>query len=97
MMIEPTSESSEKSSEPSGCVKLSSQTASDTLASGDDKAPTLLQVMMSVLAAFGGVQNKENKERDFKHGNFKVFVIVAASFTFLFLLGIFAVVQLVLK
>ena len=63
----------------------------------DDRAPNILQVIASVFAAFIGIQNKKNKERDFKHGNFKVFVAVAAIFTLLFLLSIFTVVQIVLN
>lgn len=65
--------------------------------SKDDEtnAPTMLQVIGSVMAAFIGIQSKKNKERDFKHGNFKVFVVVAAIFTLLFLIGIFTVVQIV--
>lgn len=57
--------------------------------------PTMWQVIFSVMSAFVGIQNSKNKERDFKHGNFKVFVFVAAALTLLFLATIFTVVQLV--
>ena len=40
----------------------------------DDKSPSFLQVVGSVLAAFFGVQSSKNKERDFKHGNHRVFI-----------------------
>ena len=62
----------------------------------DEKAPNLLQVVASVLAAFFGVQSSKNKERDFKHGNHKVFIIVGLVMTVVFLLTVFTVVQMVL-
>lgn len=62
----------------------------------NSKAPTLFQVILSVMAAFIGIQNKKNKERDFKYGSFKIFVIVAVIITLLFLLTILAIVQVVL-
>ncbi|MFT7130046.1 MAG: hypothetical protein ACI89U_002168 [Gammaproteobacteria bacterium] len=61
----------------------------------ESKKPTILEVIFSVMAAFVGIQSRKNKERDFKHGNFKVFVVVAAAFTLLFLITIIAIVQLV--
>ncbi len=62
----------------------------------ESKKPTLLQVIFSVMAAFVGIQNKKNKERDFKYGNFKVFVAVAATFTLIFLVTIITIVQIVI-
>lgn len=60
------------------------------------KAPTFFQVMGSVLAAFFGVQSSKNKERDFKHGNHKVFIAVGIVMTLVFLLTVITVVQIVL-
>ena len=68
---------------------------SDELDEG--KALNIFQVMGSVSAAFLGVQSKENKERDFKRGNFKVFVAVGIIFTFLFLYGVATLVQVILN
>ena len=65
--------------------------------SQDDKAPNLLQVIGSVLSAFIGIQSSKNKERDFKHGNHKVFIIVGVGLTITFLLTVFTVVQVVLS
>lgn len=62
----------------------------------NDKAPNILQVIGSVLAAFVGIQNKKNKERDFKHGNHKVFIAVGIIMTLVFLISVLTVVQLVL-
>lgn len=60
------------------------------------KPPNIFQVMGSVLAAFFGVQSSKNKERDFKHGNHKVFIIVGILMTLLFLASVITVVQIVL-
>lgn len=62
----------------------------------DDKPPTIFQVIGSVLAAFFGVQSSKNKERDFKHGNHKVFIIVGILMTLVFLASVITVVQIVL-
>ena len=57
----------------------------------------LLSVAASVMAAFFGVQSKENKERDFQHGNHKTFILVGAIITALFMLTLFLIVQLVIN
>ena len=56
-----------------------------------------LHVVSSVFAAGLGVQSSKNRERDFKQGNFKVFVITGIVFTLLFIATVFGVVQMVLK
>ena len=61
----------------------------------DDK-PNLLQVIASVLMAGLGVQSKKNKERDFKHGSFKAFLIVGLIVTILFGVTVASVVSTVL-
>jgi hypothetical protein len=64
----------------------------------DEKAdkPNLLQVIASVLMAGLGVQSKKNKERDFKHGSFKAFIIVGLIVTILFVVTVVSVVSTVL-
>ena len=57
----------------------------------------LLSVIGSVFAAGLGVQNSKNRERDFKQGNFKVFVISGIIFTLLFIGIVYAIVHVVLK
>ena len=57
----------------------------------------LLSVIGSVLSAGLGVQNSKNRERDFKQGNFKVFIISGMIFTLLFIGVVYIVVQVVLK
>ena len=63
----------------------------------EGKAPNILQVIGSVLAAFIGIQNKKNKERDFKYGNHKVFIAAGLIMTLVFLLTVITIVQLVVS
>jgi len=58
----------------------------------EEKAPSFIQVVLSVLAAALGVQNAENKERDFEHGNPLVFIAAGLVFTVLFIATILGVV-----
>jgi hypothetical protein len=58
--------------------------------------PTLWQVVKSVLAAMFGVQNSQNRERDFTQGNPWVFIIVGIVMVILFVLAIYGVVHLVI-
>lgn len=57
---------------------------------------SLFQVIGSVLMAGLGVQSSKNKERDFKQGNFKSFIIVGIVFTVLFVVAVATVVSTVL-
>ncbi len=54
------------------------------------------KMMLSVMQASFGVQNKKNKERDFASGSIKGFVIAALVFTVLFVITVATVVNLVL-
>jgi hypothetical protein len=54
------------------------------------------KMMLSVMQASFGVQNKKNKERDFASGSIKGFIIAALIFTVLFVLTVATVVNLVL-
>lgn len=62
----------------------------------DDKAPTLWQVLTSVLAAFFGVQSEAKRQRDFAHGKPHQFIILGIMATVLFILLVFGLVTLVL-
>ena len=62
-----------------------------------DKPPTLLQVVGSVLASFFGVQGSKARERDFKHGRAGVFIAVAFALVALFVTLVLIVVKLVLR
>lgn len=62
-----------------------------------EQAPGPLAVMSSVLAAAFGVQSSKNRERDFKQGKARHFIIGGIIFTLLFMLGVYTVVQTVLS
>ena len=62
----------------------------------EKEQPTLLQVFMSVLSSFFGVQNRKNLERDFKHGKPSQYIIVGLVLTAAFVLIGWGLVQLVL-
>jgi len=55
------------------------------------------KIMLSVMQASFGVQNRKNKERDFASGSIKGFVAAALIFTVLFVLTVATVVNLVLN
>lgn len=64
--------------------------------SGKPEKLTFWKMMLSVMQASFGVQNKKNKERDFASGNIKGFIVAALVFTVLFVLSVATVVNLVL-
>jgi len=70
------------------------KTETEKLEKGENTS--LLQVVGSVLMAGLGVQSSKNKERDFKQGNFKAFIIVGLVFTVLFVVTVATVVSTVL-
>ncbi|MDM3870020.1 DUF2970 domain-containing protein [Porticoccus sp. W117] len=58
--------------------------------------PTVKELIGSTLAAGIGVQSDKNRERDFKTGSFKTFLICGIVFTVVFIFGLIAIVRLVL-
>ena len=62
----------------------------------DDKM-TLLQVAQSVLAAAFGVQSSRNRERDFKRGSARTFILAGLVGTVLFVVAVWGVVSVVMK
>lgn len=62
---------------------------------GEDKVG-IRQVMGSVAAAFFGVQSERNRQRDFRRGRPRDFLIIGGVFTALFVLAVIGLVQLVL-
>ena len=53
-----------------------------------------VQAILSVMASFIGVQSNINRERDFEHGRFSVFVVAGLLMTLIFLLSVYGLVQL---
>lgn len=58
---------------------------------------SLIQTIKSVLWAMLGIQKKENRLRDFTHGNAKNFIITALIFVFLFVFSLILIVQFVVR
>lgn len=53
-------------------------------------------MVLSVMQASFGVQNKKNKERDFANGSITGFIVAALLFTFVFVMVLVTVVSWVL-
>lgn len=58
---------------------------------------SLPQVFGSVISSFLGVQKNANRERDFKRGRARDFIVVGIVLTVLFILAVWGVVQLVMQ
>lgn len=58
--------------------------------------PSLWQVVKSVLAAMFGVQNSQDRERDFTYGNPWMFIVVGIVLVTIFVLVLYGVVHWVL-
>ena len=65
--------------------------------SDNKKKPTLWQVIVSVNAAFFGVQNSRNRERDFTQGKASHYIIVGVIMTALFVGALVFIVKMVLR
>lgn len=64
----------------------------------DEKSPSMLQVILSILASAVGIQTSANRKRDFTKGNPLVFILGGLLFTAVFvLILIFAVNMLLSK
>jgi uncharacterized membrane protein len=63
----------------------------------EDSKPGIFAVVGSIISAAFGVQSSHNRERDFKHGRFRNYVVTAIIFVGLFIATVFTIVQLVLK
>lgn len=62
-----------------------------------DQAPTLWETVISVNAAFFGVQSSKNRERDFTKGKASHFIVIGIIMTVVFVFVILLVVKLALK
>ncbi|MDE1461066.1 DUF2970 domain-containing protein [Spartinivicinus poritis] len=95
--MKPGQHSSAKS-QPEQTVSNSSKpnTPQPPSAQSQPEGTGLLATIQSVLAAAFGVQSQKNRERDFKSGKFSHFVIAGLIFTLIFILLVYAAVQLAL-
>lgn len=62
----------------------------------DNRSPGPLSIILSVLAAFFGVQSEKNRTRDFQQGRPIHYILVGLIMTLLFILLVLIVVKLVL-
>ncbi len=58
--------------------------------------PTIIQTIMSILAAFVGVQSDKNRKLDFEQGSLTTYVVGGLIFTVLFVATLIFVVSRVL-
>ena len=71
-----------------------------TMGSGKDdqgNAPSLLQVLGSVLASMFGVQSNRRREQDFVHGKPSQYIMIGLLVTLVFILLVWGVVSLVMR
>lgn len=61
------------------------------------RPPGALDVVLSVLSSFFGVQNSRNQQRDFQQGQPIHFIIVGVGLTLLLILGIWLAVKFALR
>ena len=69
------------------------------MGSGKDdqgNAPSLLQVLGSVLASMFGVQSNRRREQDFVHGKPSQYIVIGLFVTLVFILLVWGVVKLVM-
>jgi hypothetical protein len=70
------------------------------MGSGNDdrsNAPSLLQVLGSVLASMFGVQSNRRREQDFVHGKPSQYIVIGLLVTLVFILLVWGVVNLVMR
>jgi len=63
----------------------------------EERKPSTFTIVGSILSGAFGVQSSRNRERDFKHGRLRNYIITAIIFVGLFIAGVVTVVQVVLK
>ena len=68
----------------------------DTPPEQQPQKPSFFQLVASVLAAFLGVQSDKNRQRDFKAGDPKSYIIIGVIATALLIIGLISIVNLVL-
>jgi hypothetical protein len=65
--------------------------------SDKSRAPSFISVLGSVLASMFGVQSNRKREQDFMHGKPSHYIMVGLLVTIVFVLMVWAVVQVVMK
>ena len=65
--------------------------------SEEDRKLSFFQVLSSVISSFFGVQKNATRERDFKRGRARDFILVGLLLTVAFIFAVWGVVQLVMR
>ncbi|MBQ0725256.1 MAG: DUF2970 domain-containing protein [Cycloclasticus sp.] len=68
----------------------------DNKVSQNSQKPSFWQMVASTLLSFLGVSKESRRQRDFEHGNPKVFIVSGFIVVFLFIMAVVVVVKLVL-
>jgi hypothetical protein len=58
---------------------------------------TFVQLLLSTLSAFIGVQSNANRERDFKYGKISHFLLIGLLFGLVFIFTLIGVVKIVMS
>ncbi len=69
---------------------------SDRESPEDERPLSLREVVGSIFAAALGVQSNRNRERDFRRGSARQYVVVGVIATLLFILTVYGAVRIVL-
>jgi hypothetical protein len=65
--------------------------------SREEEKLSFFQVLSSVISSFFGVQKNATRERDFKRGRARDFILVGLLLTVAFIFAVWGVVQLVMR
>lgn len=58
--------------------------------------PGIISAILSVIAAFFGVQSESNRQRDFQHGNPLIYIVIGVVLAVIMVLGLVSIVNWVL-
>ena len=58
---------------------------------------TFIQLLLSTISAFIGVQSNKNRERDFNHGKISHFILIGLLFTLAFVVILIIAVHLIIQ
>lgn len=61
------------------------------------KAPSMLSVVQSVLAAMFGVQSEEKRAQDFENGHIGYYIFVGVAMVIIFILTLVTIVNSILE
>ena len=63
----------------------------------NNKAPSFIDILLSVLSAMIGVQSDKNRERDFNQGKLSHYIVVGVIVVIVFVFTLIAIVNNILE